>query len=66
VRKRESWADIPVVVITAMTLSKDERDKLNQQVQRILQKGAYSHDELLAEVQKLVQRVTETNRARVE
>ena len=58
-RKTPAWSEIPVVVITAMTLSKDERDKLNQQVQRILQKGAYTHEELLTEVQKLVVRVTE-------
>jgi len=58
-RKRPHWADIPVVVITAMSLTNEDREKLNQQVQRILQKGAYSHDELLTEVQKLVVRVTE-------
>ncbi len=58
-RKQPNWADIPVVVITAMSLTNEDREKLNQQVQRILQKGAYSHDELLTEVQKLVVRVTE-------
>ena len=58
-RRTPDWAEIPVVVITAMTLSNEERDKLNHQVQRILQKGAYTHEELLSEVQKLVVRVTE-------
>jgi signal transduction histidine kinase/DNA-binding response OmpR family regulator len=63
-RKEPTFAEIPVVVITAMSLTNDDREKLNQQVQRIIQKGSYSHEELLTEVQKLVLRVTETNESR--
>jgi CheY-like chemotaxis protein len=51
---REAWREIPIVIITAKDLSADERRRLNGSVDRILQKGAYSRDALLAEVRALV------------
>jgi hypothetical protein len=39
-----------VIVVTAKDLSGEERTRLNGHVQRVLQKGALSRDELLAEV----------------
>ena len=53
-RKTPEWRAIPVVVITAMDLSQEERHRLNGFVTQILQKGAYSRDELLLEVRDLV------------
>jgi hypothetical protein len=50
----EAWRDIPVVVITAMDLSAEQRDQLGQRVERILQKGAYSRDELIELVREKV------------
>ena len=55
-RRHESWRGIPIVVITAKDLSGDDRERLNGYVQRILQKGAYGRDDLLAEVRELVAR----------
>ncbi|HLY27667.1 MAG TPA: response regulator [Aggregatilineales bacterium] len=49
-RKNAQWRSIPVVVVTAMSLTQDDIKKLNGQVQRILQKGVFSRDELLNEV----------------
>ena len=53
-RSHEGWRAIPVVVITARDLSRDDRERLNGHVEKILQKGAYDRDELLAEVRELV------------
>ncbi|MBC7814683.1 MAG: ammonium transporter [Burkholderiales bacterium] len=53
-RRVPEWRTIPVVVVTAKDLTTDERLHLNGYVERILQKGAYSRDELLREVRNLV------------
>ena len=53
-RRREAWRAIPIVVITAKDLSGADRERLNGYVQKILQKGAHSRDQLLAEVRELV------------
>ncbi|MBI3269489.1 MAG: PAS domain S-box protein [Planctomycetes bacterium] len=50
VRKHQDWRPIPIVVITAKDITSEERRRLNGYVQRILQKGAYSIDQLLDEV----------------
>jgi PAS domain S-box-containing protein len=51
---REEWQRIPIVVVTAMDLTQEERLRLNGYVQQILQKGGYSQEELLREVRDLV------------
>ncbi|MBZ0307901.1 MAG: response regulator, partial [Anaerolineae bacterium] len=48
--QQEAWRGIPVIVVTAMELSEPERQILNGRVERIIQKGAYNRDELLAEL----------------
>jgi signal transduction histidine kinase/DNA-binding response OmpR family regulator len=53
-RRNPRWRGIPVIVVTAIDLSKEEREQLSQQVQQIVQKGAYSRDQLLSEVRELV------------
>ncbi len=53
-RKHPQWRTIPVVVITAKDLSVADRRRLNGYVQKIVQKGAYSREALLAEVRELV------------
>jgi signal transduction histidine kinase/CheY-like chemotaxis protein len=53
-RRHQAWRDVPIVVVTAKDLSREDRDRLNGYVQRILQKGAYSREQLLAEVRDLV------------
>jgi signal transduction histidine kinase/DNA-binding response OmpR family regulator len=54
VRKHEAWRSIPVIVVTAKELTAEDRQRLNGSVERILQKGAYSREELLHEVRDLV------------
>jgi GAF domain-containing protein/CheY-like chemotaxis protein len=53
-RRHEAWRSIPIIVVTAKDLSREDRDRLNGYVQKILQKGAHGRDELLAEVRELV------------
>ncbi len=53
-RRHEGWRTIPVVVITARDLSREDRERLNGHVEKVLQKGTYDRDQLLAEVSELV------------
>ena len=54
VRRHEAWRAIPIVVVTAKDLTAEDRQRLNGRVERMLQKGAYTRDTLLAEVRDLV------------
>ena len=54
IRKRKDWHAIPVIVVTAKELSTEDLQRLNGSVEKILQKGAYSREELIREVRDLV------------
>jgi len=54
VRQQDAWRSIPVIVITAKELTPEDRQRLNGSVEKILQKGAYSREELIGEVRNLV------------
>ena len=49
-RENKDWLDIPVVVITAKDLTKEDHKRLKGNVEAIMQKGSYSKNELLTEV----------------
>jgi signal transduction histidine kinase/DNA-binding response OmpR family regulator len=51
---RDAWRQIPVVIVTAKDLTAEDRERLNGSVVRILQKGAYGEQDLLAEVTALL------------
>jgi len=53
-RKHKEWRSIPIVVITAKTLTKEDRLSLQGHVQKVLQKGDFSLDALLAELREIV------------
>jgi GAF domain-containing protein/CheY-like chemotaxis protein len=53
-RRHEAGRAVPIVVITARDLSREDHERLNGYVQKILQKGAHGRDQLLAEVRELV------------
>ncbi len=53
-RRHENWRTIPIVVVTAKDLTKEDRVRLNGYVQEIIRKDACPRDELLAEVSELV------------
>jgi CheY-like chemotaxis protein len=46
-RQNPQWQHLPVVVVTAKDLTPAERERLNGQVNRILQKGPYAKEQLL-------------------
>jgi CheY-like chemotaxis protein len=52
--ERAAWRQIPVVIVTAKDLTAEDRERLNGSVVRILQKGAYGQQDLLAEVRTLL------------
>ena len=47
-RTHEKWKRLPVVVVTAKELTVEERNRLADSVQGILQKGAYERDAIIA------------------
>jgi PAS domain S-box-containing protein len=54
-RRHETWQRIPVVVITAMDLSKADRQRLQGQSQSILAKGSQIGLELIREVRQCLE-----------
>ena len=50
------WLSIPVLVLTAMDPTAEERERLEGQVVRVLRKGDYTHEELLTEIHRRVDR----------
>ncbi|MEO7319767.1 MAG: response regulator, partial [Chthoniobacteraceae bacterium] len=57
-RARPECHDIPVIVITARDLTAEDHQRLNGEVARIIQKGATSSEQLLAEVREILARET--------
>jgi len=53
-QQHKLWLSIPVVVLTAKDITPQDRLRLNGYVENILQKGAYSCEELLDQVRNLV------------
>ena len=47
-------ASIPVIVSTAKTLTPDEKNRLQDQIQALMQKGGFMSDDLLEEVKSLL------------
>lgn len=47
-RKQAAWRSIPIIVVTAKDVTEEDRLRLNGYVEKILQKGAYSGEALLA------------------
>jgi signal transduction histidine kinase/CheY-like chemotaxis protein len=53
-RNRKEWRSVPIIVVTAKELTAEDCRLLNGQVERVLQKGAFRREELLAEIQELL------------
>ena len=60
-RQRKEWLDIPVVVITAKDLTKEDHDRLKGNVETIMQKGSYSKGQLLDEINKKISGIKTRN-----
>jgi signal transduction histidine kinase/DNA-binding response OmpR family regulator/HAMP domain-containing protein len=53
-RRNEAYEAIPVVVVTAKDLRRDEVDWLNERAEQVFRKGAFGRRKLVAIVQKLL------------
>ena len=52
----ESWREVPVIIVTAKDLSRDEIVRLNGRVAKILQKGAYQRRDLVRDIHAMIAR----------
>ncbi len=53
-RRHPAWENIPVIVVTAKTLTDEERRILGLSVTRVLEKGSISHEDLLETIHRRV------------
>ena len=51
-RRLDKWRHVPILVMTAMDVSAEDRLRLNGHVLGILQKGSYSREALLEEIRR--------------
>jgi len=56
IRARAEWRAIPVVVVTAKDLSREETEWLTRHAEAVFQKGAYDRSELIDEVERMMAR----------
>ena len=56
VRAESRWRPIPIIVVTAKTLTTEDLARLNGQVQHLVHKGEYSGKTVLAALDELVPR----------
>jgi CheY-like chemotaxis protein/anti-sigma regulatory factor (Ser/Thr protein kinase) len=56
IRGRAEWRAIPVVVVTAKDLGREEAEWLTRHAEAVFQKGAYERGELIDEVERMVAR----------
>lgn len=53
-RQDSDFAHIPIIVLTAQELTVEQRIWLNERVDMVLQKGSYTRNELINEIQQLL------------
>lgn len=53
-RQHEQWRDIPVIILTAKSITHEDRQKLNGEVSQIFEKGSYQRSVLFEEVNRLL------------
>jgi signal transduction histidine kinase/CheY-like chemotaxis protein len=61
-RENPEWRRIPILVLTAMDVTDEDRRRLNGEVERILQKGASAREQLLDEIGSLLASVVTRQR----
>ena len=57
VRSNPAWGGVPVIVLTAMDLTPDQRRRLEVAAQRVMFKASLSKDDLLRETRDALQRL---------
>jgi CheY-like chemotaxis protein len=53
-RRREAWREVPVVIITAKDLSREETEWLKGRTELVLQKGLYGRAELIGVLHRML------------
>jgi len=53
IRSRPEFRQVPITVITAVDLGREEWERLQGRVEQVIQKGLYSRNRLLREVRRL-------------
>ena len=62
-RNTKEWREIPIIVVTAKDLTKEDRFRLTGGVETIIQKGAFSKEKFLGEINHLVRKGNRTGDA---
>ena len=60
----ETWRDVPVIIVTAKDLTREDIDRLNGRVVKILQKGAYQRRDLVRDIHAMIARQVAPARSR--
>ena len=53
-RRDQTMAGVPIIVVTAKDLTEQDRQRLNGRVKQVLQKGPYSREQLTREIRRVV------------
>jgi CheY-like chemotaxis protein len=53
---KETWRDVPVIIVTAKDLTREDVERLNGRVVKVLQKGAYQRRDLVRDIQAMIAR----------
>ena len=51
--EQEHGSDIPIIVLTAKELTADDRRKLNNYIERVMQKAKFKREDLIKEIRKI-------------
>jgi CheY-like chemotaxis protein len=51
-KANEEVSDVPVIVLTAKELTAAEQERLSGQIEMLMQKGSFTHEELVEEILK--------------
>jgi len=54
ISRHSVWSKIPMVVLTAKDITAEDRARLNGNVDRVLQKGAFNREELMQEIKRIL------------
>ena len=55
-RGDETWREVPVIIVTAKDLTREDVDRLNGRVVKVLQKGAYQRRDLVRDIHAMIAR----------
>jgi len=61
IRKNKLWVDIPVIILTSMDLNHQDRQRLNGNFVKILNKSGVNHAELMNEISNIISHAKNTS-----